>query len=447
MKISKPVGMKAFTIVWFGQLVSLTGSAMSFFALTIWAWETTGQATALGLVGFFGMAPQVIFSPIAGALVDRWNRKTSMILSDLGTAFGMLMILILFSLDMLEIWHIYILAMIAGIFQSFQWPAYSSAISVMIPKNQFTRSSAMISLAEWGSGIWAPVMAAALLGTLKLSGIIIIDLITMVIAITALLIVAIPNPTKSKEGSLYQGTIWQESLFGFKYILQRPSLLGLQMVFFFGNFFIAFIGILRNPMILARTENNATILGSVQSFAAIGGVVGSLIITAWGGFKNRKVNGVLWGWVLSGFFLFFTGVNEGLIWWAIFAFLSSLVVPLVNSSNQAIWQSKVPPDLQGRVFSVRRIIAQVVNPLGMLIAGPLADHVFEPIFSKPDTLITISMSKLFPPGSGAGMGVLISLASVMIVIFGLYGFISKNVRDVETIIPDFDEEIKQAPVV
>ena len=200
MKISKPTGMKAFTIVWFGQLLSLTGSGMSFFALTIWAWEKTGQATALSLVGFFGLAPQVIFSPIAGALVDRWNRKTSMILSDLGTAFGMFVILILYSFNSLEIWHLYILAMISGTFQTFQWPAYSSAISVMIPKDQFTRSSAMIALAEWGSGIWAPVLAAALLGRIKLSGIIAIDLFTMTIAIIALLIIVIPNPEKSIEG-------------------------------------------------------------------------------------------------------------------------------------------------------------------------------------------------------------------------------------------------------
>lgn len=440
MKFSKPTGMKAFTIVWFGQLISLTGSGMSFFALTLWAWEKTGQATALSLVGFFGLAPQVIFSPIAGALVDRWNRKTSMIISDLGTAFGMFVILILFSNDSLEIWHLYILAMISGIFQTFQWPAYSSAISVMIPKDQYTRSSAMISLAEWGSGIWAPVLAAALIGRLKLSGIITIDLITMAIAISALLIIVIPNPTRSKEGEESRGSIWKESLFGFKYILARPSLFGLQMIFFFGNFFAAFLGILSNPMILARTGNNATILGSVQSIAAIGGVIGSLIITAWGGFKTKRVRGVLLGWIFSGLFFFFVGAGQGVVWWSVFFFLSSLVIPLVNSSNQAIWQSKVPPDLQGRVFSVRRLIAQIVNPLGLLIAGPLADKLFEPALLTPGNGITIFLSTWFKPGPGAGMGLLITIASLMIIFVGFYGFLSPSVRNVETIIPDFDSE-------
>lgn len=440
MKISKPTGMKAFTIVWFGQLISLTGSGMSFFAITLWAWEKTGLATALSLVGFFGLAPQVIFSPIAGALVDRWNRKTSMILSDLGTGFGMFVILILVSYDSLEIWHLYVLAMISGIFQSFQWPAYSSAISVMIPKDQFTRSSAMISLAEWGSGIWAPIMAAALIGAIKLSGILIIDLTTMLLAVAALLIVTIPNPTRSKEGSESQGTIWKESLFGFKYILARPSLLGLQMVFFFGNFFAAFVGILSNPMILARTSNNATTLGSVQSISAIGGVVGSLILTAWGGFKTKRVRGVLLGWMLSGAFFFFVGAGTGIIWWGVFFFLTSMVIPLVNSSNQAIWQSKVPPDLQGRVFSVRRIIAQIVNPLGLLIAGPLADNVFEPAFQSPNNDLTIFLSRWFSPGPGAGMAVLMSAAAFMIVLVSIYGISNSKVRNVEVLIPDFDEE-------
>jgi DHA3 family macrolide efflux protein-like MFS transporter len=440
MKISKPTGMKAFTIVWFGQLISLTGSGMSFFAITLWAWEKTGLATALSLVGFFGLAPQVIFSPIAGALVDRWNRKTSMILSDLGTGFGMFVILILVSYDSLEIWHLYVLAMISGIFQSFQWPAYSSAISVMIPKDQFTRSSAMISLAEWGSGIWAPIMAAALIGAIKLSGILIIDLTTMLLAVAALLIVTIPNPTRSLEGSESQGTIWKESLFGFKYILARPSLLGLQMVFFFGNFFAAFVGILSNPMILARTSNNATTLGSVQSISAIGGVVGSLILTAWGGFKTKRVRGVLLGWMLSGGFFFFVGAGTGIIWWGVFFFLTSMVIPLVNSSNQAIWQSKVPPDLQGRVFSVRRIIAQIVNPLGLLIAGPLADNVFEPAFQSPNNDLTIFLSRWFSPGPGAGMAVLMSAAAFMIVLVSIYGISNSKVRNVEALIPDFDEE-------
>jgi len=439
VKFRKPQGMRAFVLLWFGQLISLTGSAMSFFALTIWAWEITGEATALALVGFFGMIPMIVFAPVAGALVDRWNRKLTMMLSDLGTAVGMTAILVLFLLNRLEIWHLYVIAGFSGVFQTFQWPAYSAATSMIIPKDQYTRASGMIAVADWGSGILAPVLAGALIGTLRLSGIIGIDLMTFLLAILALLIVHIPNPPPIREED-GKGSIWQEIVFGFRYVLKRPSLVSLQMVFFLGNFFGSFAWILSNPMILARTGNDATILGIVQSVAAVGGVAGSLIITAWGGFKQRKVRGVLLGFAFTGIFLTVFGAGTHFIWWSICMVLVSLVIPLINSSNQAIWQSKIPLNLQGRVFSVRRLIAQVVTPLGMLIAGPLADSVFEPMMVNPQSGAGLWLSRVFVPGPGAGMAVIISFTAFMTVLVGLAGFVVPLVYKVEEIIPDFDEE-------
>ncbi len=440
MSKNQPSGMKAFTIVWFGQVVSLIGSAMTMFALTIWAWEKTGEATALALVGFFAVGPSVIFSPIAGALVDRWNRKFSMVLSDLGAGVGTITMLILYQRDALEIWHLYIIAAIVGLFQTFQWPAYSAAISTMIPKAQFTRASGMIAMAEWGSGILAPILAGALLGFTDLRVIFTVDIVTFLIAIFTLSIVFVPNPPQSEEGKQEKGSIWKEAAFGFKYIWKRPSLLGLQMVFFFGNFVAAFPNILVNPMILARTGNNATVLGSVQSISAIGGVLGSFLITTWGGFKTKKVRGVILGWLVFGLSTVLFALAGNWIWWAVFNFIGFLFIPMVNTSNQAIWQEKVPPDLQGRVFSVRRIFAQVVMPLGMLISGPLADYVFEPAFKTPTQGLPLFLSRWFEPGVGAGMGVLIFISGVLIVLISFLGYIIPTVRNVETLIPDFDEK-------
>ncbi|HMN60842.1 MAG TPA: MFS transporter, partial [Anaerolinea sp.] len=164
MPIERPKGFVGFTIVWFGQVISLMGSAMSGFALTIWAWQITGQATALALMGFFSFGPTVLFSPIAGALVDRWNKKLVMMISDLAAGLSTIAILILYTSGHLQIWHMYVAGAFSGFFQAFQWPAYSSAISVMVPKTQYTRAAGMMSLAEWGSGIFAPVLAGALIG-------------------------------------------------------------------------------------------------------------------------------------------------------------------------------------------------------------------------------------------------------------------------------------------
>jgi len=218
VQTNRPTGLFAFTIVWLGQVVSLFGSATTQFALTIWAWQLTGSVTALALVAFFSFGPTVLISPIAGALVDRWNRKLVMMLSDLAAGLSSIAILLLYTFGALQIWHLYVAGAFAGIFQAFQWPAYSAAISIMLPKEHYTRASGMISLAESGSGILAPLAAGALIGLLGsgsglngISVILIVDIVTFVFAIGALMFVHIPQPARTEEGRKGQGSIWADS--------------------------------------------------------------------------------------------------------------------------------------------------------------------------------------------------------------------------------------------
>ncbi|MCC7208903.1 MAG: MFS transporter, partial [Anaerolineae bacterium] len=157
-------GMRAFSLVWFGQVISLTGSAMTAFGLTLWAYQLTGQATALALTAFFGFAPTVLLSPFAGVLVDRWNRKLVMMFSDLGAGLSTIVIFALYATGNLQIWHLFVANAFAGVFQAFQFPAYSASISLMLPKEQYGRAQGMMAMAESGSGILAPILAGALLG-------------------------------------------------------------------------------------------------------------------------------------------------------------------------------------------------------------------------------------------------------------------------------------------
>ena len=163
-KQSSLTGMRGFTIIWLGQFTSMLGSAMTNFALTIWAWEETGTATALALTGLAFVLPNILVYPVAGALVDRWNRKLVMMLSDLAAGIGTIAILLLYTADSLQIWHLYIIFTFMGLFQSFQFPAYSAAVSTMLDKEQYGRASGMLSLAQSASGIFAPVAAGVLLG-------------------------------------------------------------------------------------------------------------------------------------------------------------------------------------------------------------------------------------------------------------------------------------------
>ena len=227
---SRPKGMWAFTIVWIGQMISLLGSAMTAFALTYWAYVITQEATALALVGFFSFVPTLVVSPFAGALVDRWNRKFVMMLSDLAAIFSTVVVLLLFSTNNLQIWHLYVTGAFAGAFGAFQFPAYSAAVTTMVKKDQYGRASGMLSTAQFASNIFAPMLAAVLLTVIGVAGILTIDLLTFLVAIGALILVNIPQPTITEEGRRSRGSLWKESFYGFRYILDRPSLLGLLLI-------------------------------------------------------------------------------------------------------------------------------------------------------------------------------------------------------------------------
>ncbi len=431
----QPKGMTTFTIVWVGQAFSLLSTSMTNFALTIWAFEVTGSATALALVGFFYITPLLIVSPIAGALVDRSNRKLMMMLSDIASGVATLGILILYLSGNLQVWHLYIAALISGTFQTFQWPAYSAALTLIVPKQHYARANALTDLAGNTSGIFAPLLAGALLGVIGLSGILIIDLVSLLIAIGALIIVYIPQPKATAEGAQGKGNIWKESIYGFRYILDRRSLLGLQLVFLFGNFFVTMGNTLLPPMVLARTMNNSLIFGSVQTVGAIGGVVGGLAMGVWGGPK-RRVHGVLAGWALSSILgPVVLGLGRSLPVWAIGSFFSAFFVPIINSSNQAIWQSKVAPDVQGRVFATRRLIAWFVNPLATLIVGPAADFVMEPAMLSGGALAG-PLGWLVGTGAGSGMALIIIFSGFGAALVGLGGYFVRTIRDVEDILPD-----------
>jgi DHA3 family macrolide efflux protein-like MFS transporter len=419
-------------------LVSLLGTGMTNFAVSFWIFQETGSATALTWSMFFFIAPGVILSPLAGAIVDRTNRKMMMMLSDLAAGLVTIAWLGLIAADGLQIWHIYLGNAIAGAFDAFQFPAYSAAVTLMLPKRQYVRASGMISLAGSASTIMAPALAAALLGPVGLVGIMAIDVVTFVIAIGALLIVQIPRPTARDVSDSGRDTLWQDSLFGFRYIFARRGLLGLQLVFFSMNFQSMFAFSLMVPMILARTGNDEIVLASTQSIGAIGGVVGGLLITAWGGPK-RKVNGVLLGMILVCVLgQAWMGTGQDLWVWAGSAFMLNLFLPLINGSNQAIWQAKVAPEIQGRVFSVRSLIARVTAPLATALAGPLADNLFEPAMARGTTLAN-SFAWLVGSKPGAGMGLMFVLSGLSGVVIAMVAYLFPVIRNVESMLPDHDQ--------
>jgi MFS family permease len=444
-KQNRPTGMLGFTFVWLGQIVSVLASGMTTFAFTIYMYQQTHSATAMGFVQVAYITPFLIMSPIAGVMVDRYDRKLMMMVSDIAGGLASLIMLMLYATGHLQFWHLYIASAVKGIGTTFQWPAYSAAISMMIPKEQYGRANGMMSLVEAGPGVVSPLLAGALLPFIGISGILIADTLTFAVAIISLLLVHIPNPVRRAKDNDSKESFWQQAIFGFKYIFARPSLLGLQLVFFFSNLF-AGIGIaVLAPMILARTGQNSVALGSVESAGAVGAVIGGIAMSAWGGFQ-RRVHGVLLGLAFASFFEgILLGLGRTTTMWIPMMFLTGLVVPLVNGSNQAIWQAKVAPDLQGRVFSSRRLIAWLTNPISPIIGGTTADYLLEPMMKNQSNGFARLLEPVFGSGPGSGMALLLVLCGFIGTFSALGGYFFHMVRDAEDILPDHDATPVAAP--
>ncbi len=446
-RAGQPTGLIAFIVVWIGQMISIVASNMSWFALTIWVFQLTQSATAMGLAQVFFIAPFLLISPIAGVMVDRYNRKLMMMTSDLGSGVATIFIFLMSMTGQLQLWHMYLYGVIAGTFNAFQWPAYSASISLMVPKEQLGRANGLMSLMEAGPSVLSPLLAGALIGIIGLNGILMIDIVTFIIAVGALLVVFVPQPPRTEEGRQGEGNLLKEAAFGFRYIFDRPSLLGLQLVFFVCNLFGGIFNNLVAPMVLSHTGGNSLAYGTVQTAGAIGGVVGGILMSVWGGFK-RRVWGVLLGWVwiaLFGQILFALGRDVPL--WAAASFLGLAASALVNGSSQAIWQAKVAPDLQGRVFSARRLIAWFTGPITPLIAGPLADVVMEPAMRDPSSAMAQLFGRVLGVGPGIGMSLIMLTTGVCILITIAISAQARAIREVETLLPDQlpEPEVMPAP--
>jgi MFS transporter, DHA3 family, macrolide efflux protein len=430
--------MRNFMIVWLGQLVSTIGSSMTSFAIEIWAWEITGKATTLALVGFFSLLPSIIITPISGVIVDRFNRKLLMMVGDTVAVLTTIFILLLYLTNQLQIWHFYLTGAIVGTFNQFQSLAYSSSVSLMIPKEHYTRASSLEFISGYGSNIIAPGLAGYLYIVIGFLGIWLIDIFTFTIAIGSLLLISIPQPPPTTENEKI-ASIWQDLGFGWRYITTHKSLLALLLVNLLFWLPHDMSDALYSPMILSRTNSNALVLGSLASAAGFGGVTGAVILSTWGGFR-RKIKGVLLGMIGAGLSKVVFGLGRTPWVWIPAQFCSSFNFPLNGSSDTAIWLAKVAPNVQGRVFAARSLLLQMASAVSYLIAGPLADHVFAPALQSGGVLVGV-FGGLLGTGTGAGIALLYVICAVCMLLVGLLGFSVGVLRDVETIVPDHDEVV------
>ncbi len=422
--------MRKFIVIWIGQLASFLGSEMTNFAITIWAWQVTGQATPLSLIMFFVHTPRVIASLFAGVLVDRFNRKLLMILGDLVAGISTIALLLLFLTNNLQIWHLYCTAAVNSLFGFIQGLAYSASLSLLVLPQQYNRATALNSVQMSGAFILAPALAGGLYPVIGLRGILIIDLATFVIAIATLSVVSIPQPLRETGKLGDKGTEkWGEVAFGIRYLLEHRSLLAilgfLTITFFIDSFNFAILP----AMVLARSNNEPTVWGRLLTTFGIGGVLGATTMSIWN-LPKRRINGLLLGNAVWKGGLILLSVTQSIVGKLIAAVVSGFCSPFPNSSSQGIWMSQVSPEIQGRVFAARDLIAGIATPLGAAIAGVLVDNYFQPAM-ETDSMLSRLFGGIFGNSSGAGMACAIALVSSFGVAIALVGYAFPMLREIE----------------
>jgi DHA3 family macrolide efflux protein-like MFS transporter len=366
-----------FFTIWFGQAFSVLGSHLVGFAFVWYLTEETGSATILTIGTLVQVLPMVFISPIAGALVDRWNRKMVMAVFDSITALFTLLVGILFVLDTAQIWHIFLAMFIRSTCGQFQWAAMTASTSLMVPKKHLSRIAGANQTLQGAMNIIGPALGAFLIETLPIQATLFIDVITAFLAVGPLLFFKIPQPrrngTSASQNKGEKSTLWQELREGWRYVAAWPSLVGILILSMLINFLINPAFSLLPLVVTDHFNKGAYEYGLMNSAFGVGVIVGGLILSYWGGFKNKLLTSLI-ALSISGIALSAIGFAPSnmyliaLVGITLFGFLN----PLINGPFFAAIQAKVEPEIQGRVLSLITA-ASLAQPLGLAIAGPVAD--------------------------------------------------------------------------
>lgn len=418
--------MRKFTFILAGQVVSRLGSGLTQFALGVWVFEQTGSSTLFALTLLFGTLPQILLLPVAGALVDRWDRRRTLVATDCASAALTLAVAVLVGGGHLAVWHVFAVNAAMGALGAFQGPALTAATATLVGREQIARASGLSEAGNAVALIGAPVLAGALVPVVGMAGVVAVDFATFFAAILTLLAVRFPSPASSGAG-VPRRALLREATDGWRYLGTRPGLLALLVYFSVLNLHLNLAWALITPMIL-RSES-APVLGRVLSAASAGMVAGGLLLGFWGG-PSRRVGGTLAGGLLFGACLAAAGLRSSpvLVGAALFGMMFSL--PVINGCFRALWQQQTPAEMQGRVAATIQVVARCTVPLAFVGAGPLADAVFEPLLDTGGPLVA-TLGPVLGTGPGRGTGLLFVLMGSLSLAATLASWLVPAIRDVE----------------
>lgn len=411
---NKQCNLQKLIIFFLGQTLSQFGSALTGFALVIWAFSKTGEVMTSSMLAICSTVPYLIVSLAGGSIVDRRSKKAIMLICDFIAALSTLAVIILFKLDQLEIWILYIVNAVSGLMNAFQNPASQVAITLLVDKDKFAKFSGIQSAANSMLGIFSPILATTLLSFGGLSLVLIVDLSTFLFAfLTLLFFIKIPEIKAEHTSKLFD--IIPDIKNGFAYLKGQKGILYLMIIYSSLNFLgaISFDSMM-NPLVLSRTNNNAMHAGAVSASMAISGTLAGIVITISKQSKN-KIAVMFRGILLAFIGITSFGLAKNVYLWCAIVLFGCFGMPFYFAYESAILRERVAVEVQGKLFALRGMIGNLLTPLGYFLGAILADYIFEP-FMKGSSSVKQALSHIV--GDGAGSGI-----SLIFIIAGLTGFI------------------------
>ncbi len=424
-------GFRKFSILWAGEFISAIGSGLTSFGLGIYVYQLTGKTTAMSLVTLLAFFPSVILGAPAGVLADRHDRRLLMLIGDSFSAIGLVLILVSMILGKANLPIICIGVTISSIFSALMEPAYKATVSDLLSEDEYTRASGMIQIASSSKYLIAPIIAGFLLTIADIKLLLIIDICTFFVTVFTITFVRKGLKAKIEEHS---ESIVSELLDGIRYVKKKNGILILIISTSLITFFMGFIQTLSIPMVLAFT-NEAT-LGSLETAIASGMLVSSILLGIWK-VKSHYHRMLFLGLTFNGFFMFLFGMKANIIYVGITGFFFFATLPFVNTGIDCLIRRNLDNNMQGRVWGLIGMIAPSGYIFSYAFCGLLADYVFTPLLRK-DGALAGSVGKIYGTGEGRGIGLLISIAGLVIMLLSLVLAKSKKVKalDVEEVILD-----------
>jgi MFS transporter, DHA3 family, macrolide efflux protein len=429
--------MRKFLIIWIGQLVSLIGSGMTAFALDIWVYQQTNSVTQYALVALFNVIPPILISPIAGALVDKWDRRITILGSDFLAAILTGLIAILFFTGNLQVWQIAIATAGISVFGVFQRLALMTSTKFLVGKKQLESAVGLSQISESIGSLIVPALAGALVLIVKMDGILLIDFITYMFSLFILLFVKFPSPKNSNldepevaeqpQGWVNLNILKDDLKYGWQYIATHDSILPLLLYFTAINFLIGIVSLLLVPMMLISF--NSSVAGSMLTIGGIGSLFGSLMLGVFGGAKYRLTKTMFFGSCL-GLCIILAGLYPSSLLITIAIFGGMLFFSLVNGISEVLFISHVPLEVQGRVFGFQGTITASSLPVAYLVTGPLTDWVFEPLMAKNGALAS-TVGQIIGVGPGRGIGLLFIVLGTLQILITLYAYSYRPMRKLD----------------